>query len=186
MRTCHSPECSVYVQLFLKRILTRSWKTLCSADGGRCSAGLASFRSSGDFGGADARGCAHLKGSLQGGPSPAAAGREAAETTLSAPAAWTGPRAGWRSAGREEEEEEEHHVKQKGKKLFKENVFILGYESETRSSACSPGSVYIQIFLTLLMRLSLMCRSCCCASCMCRRFWSTSPFPSMALCKANR
>lgn len=35
------------------------------------------------------------------------------------------------------------------------------------------------------MRLSLMCRSCCCASCMCRRFWRTSPLPSMALCKAS-
>lgn len=48
--------------------------------------------------------------------------------------------AGDLQGGREEEEEEEHRVKQKWKKLFKENVFILGYESENRSSACSPGS----------------------------------------------
>lgn len=36
--------------------------------------------------------------------------------------------------------------------------------------------------LTLLMRLSLMCRSCCCASCICKRFWRTRPLPSSALC----
>lgn len=51
---------------------------------------------------------------------------------------------------------------------------------------CSDVTVIFAMFLTLLMRLSLMWRNCCCASCMCRRFWSTRPFPSMALCRASR
>lgn len=128
-------------------------------------------------------GCAHLKANLPGGPSPAAAGREAAETALSAPAAWTGPRAGWRPAGKKRRKKWNMWSK-KG-----EVVSVLDDES----SACSTPCVFCALntrysrylSLTLLMRLSLMCRSCCCASCMCRRFWRTSPFPSMALCKAS-
>lgn len=46
-------------------------------------------------------------------------------------------------------------------------------------------STHTNTCLTLLMRLSLMCRSCCCASCMCKRFWRTSPLPSIALCKSK-